>query len=122
MLLDFLRPDGVEAGGKYNLLPIKLINELDLRLSRPLRLKMARPQIKSHPYLHGLNLLLRASGLTRVDGTGLKARLVVDPEMLIQWEQLNPAEQSAGGVAPDWSRADDWRRWSVVGVTVSACN
>ena len=29
MLLDFLGPEGVEAGGKYNLLPLKFIGELD---------------------------------------------------------------------------------------------
>jgi hypothetical protein len=95
MLLDFLQPEGVEAAGKYNLLPIKLIGELDRRLSRPLHLelKMKRPQIRSHPYLQGLNLLLRASGLSRVEGTGDKARLVLDPEMMVQWDGLNPTEQ-----------------------------
>jgi hypothetical protein len=95
MLLDYLRPEGVEAAGKYNLLPIKIIGELDHRLSRPLHLelKMKRPQIRSHPYLQGLNLLLRASGLSRVEGAGAKARLVLDPEMLVQWDSLNPTEQ-----------------------------
>ena len=92
-LLDYVGPEGVEAQGKYNLLPIKLIGELDRRLSHPLHLDLKRPQIRSHPYLHGLNLLLRASGLTRIRGTGARARLVVDPEMMVQWEQLNPTEQ-----------------------------
>ena len=92
-LLDYLRPEGVEAQGKYNLLPMKLIGELDQRLSRPLHLELKRPQIRSHPYLQGLNLLLRASGLTRIDGTGAKARLMVDPEMMVQWEHLNPTER-----------------------------
>jgi hypothetical protein len=59
--------EGVEAQGKYNLLPIKLIGELDRRFSRPLHLDLTRPQIRSHPYLQGLNLLLRASGLTRIE-------------------------------------------------------
>ena len=94
MLLDFLKDQGgVEAAGKYNLLPLKFIDELDHRLSRPLRLEMKRPQIKSHPYLQGLHLLLRASGLTRVEGTGAKARLLVDPELVAPWNQLNPTEQ-----------------------------
>jgi hypothetical protein len=93
MLLDFLKPEGAEAGGQYNLLAIKLIEELDSRLSRPLHLKLKRPQLRSHPYLQGLNLLLRASGLSRVEGAGAKARLVLDPEMLVQWDQLNPTEQ-----------------------------
>ncbi len=92
-LLDYVGREGVAAQGKYNLLPIKLIGELDRRLSHPLHLDLKRPQIRSHPYLQGLNLLLRASGLTRIGGTGARARLVVDPEMMVQWEQLNPMEQ-----------------------------
>jgi Plasmid pRiA4b ORF-3-like protein len=95
VLLDDLRPEGVEAAGKRNLLPIKIIGELDPRLSRPLHLelKMKRPQIRSHPYIQGLNLLLRASALSRVEGAGDKARLVLDPEMMVQWDQLNPTER-----------------------------
>ena len=95
MLVDYLRPEGVEAAGQHNMLPMRLIGELDRRLSRPLRLelKMKRPQIRSHPYLQGLNLLLRASALVRVEGIGDKARLVLDPAMLVQWDQLNPTEQ-----------------------------
>jgi Plasmid pRiA4b ORF-3-like protein len=94
MVLEFLRyHKGVEAAGKHNLLPMKLIGELDHCLSRPLHLEMKRPLLRSHPYLQGLNLLLRASGLTRVEGVGAKARLCVDPSMLAQWEQLNSVEQ-----------------------------
>jgi Plasmid pRiA4b ORF-3-like protein len=93
MLLDFVGADGVEAGGIYNLLPIKSIAELDRRLSRPLNLELKRPQLKSHPYLQGLHLLLRASGLGVIQGAGPKARLLVDPAMRVQWNQLNPTEQ-----------------------------
>jgi Plasmid pRiA4b ORF-3-like protein len=93
-VLEFLRyHKGVEATGKHNLLPMKLIGELDHCLSRPLHLEMKRPLLRSHPYLQGLNLLLRASALTRVEGVGTKARLCVDPSMLAQWEQLNSTEQ-----------------------------
>src|SRR5262249_1677916 len=87
VLLDFLGPEGVEAGSKSNLLPLKFIGELDARLSRPLHLELKRPVLRSHPYLQGLSLLLRASGLTRVQGSGTKTRLVVDPAMLMQWDQ-----------------------------------
>jgi hypothetical protein len=92
-LLDFVGSRAVEAAGKYNLLPIKFIDELDLGLSRPLRLELKRPQIKSHPYIQGLNLLLRATGLSRIEGTGAKARLVLDPAMMLVWERLNPTER-----------------------------
>ncbi len=93
MLLDFLGCEGVEAAGKYNLLTIKLIAELDRRLTRPLNLPLQRPQLRSHPYLQGLHLLLRASGLGVVSVTGAKARLVIDPAMRMQWDQLNPTER-----------------------------
>ena len=109
VLLEFLGPEGVEAGGKYNLLPLKSIGELDRRLSRPLHLELKRPQLRSHPYLQGLNLLLRASGLSRVEGTGAKARLVLDPAML---DAVGPAQphgaifQLAGSLAPARPRGD----------------
>jgi len=92
-LLDFVGPQGVKAAGKYNLLPLDVLDALDQRLSRPLRLGLKRPQLRSHPYLQGLHLLLRASGLTRVEGTGEKARLVVDPAARAAWDRLNPTEQ-----------------------------
>src|SRR5437667_12634858 len=93
VLLDFIGANGVKAAGKYNLLPIELIPELDERLSRPLRLQLKRPQLRSHPYLQGLHLLLRASGLGRIDGTGSKARLAVDAAVREQWDQVNPTEE-----------------------------
>jgi hypothetical protein len=92
-LLDYVGSQEVPAGGKYNLLPIQAIGVLDARLTRPLRLELKRPQLRSHPYLQGLHLLLRASGLGRVEGVGAKAHLVLDPAMLAQWDRLNPTEQ-----------------------------
>src|SRR5262249_30927087 len=52
-----------------------------------------RPQLKSHPYLRGLHLLFRATGLARVEGTGAKTRLVVDAATRERWDALNPTEQ-----------------------------
>jgi hypothetical protein len=93
LVLDYVGEKGVKAGGKYNLLPISAIHPLDAQLARPLRLSTKRPQLRSHPYLQGLHLLLRASELGRVEGKGDKARLVIDPEVLQSWNQLNPTEQ-----------------------------
>jgi Plasmid pRiA4b ORF-3-like protein len=92
-VLEYVGPDGVPAAGKYNLLPIDAIDTLDARLSRPLKLSLKRPQLRSHPYLLGLHLLFRASGLSRIEGTGAKARLVLDPMVLERWNRLNPTEQ-----------------------------
>lgn len=93
VVLDFLGTEGVPAAGKYNLLPISAIAELNARLRRPLRLQLKRPLLVSHPYLQGLNLLLRASGLTEVAGTGAKTRLTINPMLAEQWRQLNPTER-----------------------------
>ncbi|MBI1914976.1 MAG: plasmid pRiA4b ORF-3 family protein [Planctomycetes bacterium] len=94
-VLDFIGTGGVKAAGKNNLLPIDAVPVLDPKLARPLRLEltMKRPQLKSHPYLHGLHLLLRATGLTGVEGSGDKARLIVDPIVLDVWNSLNPTEK-----------------------------
>src|SRR5262249_42107955 len=43
--------------------------------------------------LLGLNLLLRATGLARVEGVGGKARLGLHPEVLASWNDLNPTER-----------------------------
>src|ERR1051326_6908189 len=93
MVLDFLGEPGVVAAGKYHLLPLSAIAELDERLERPLRLNLQRPQIRSHPYLQGLNLLLRASGLAVVEGGRSKARLRRNPDTYQAWQGLNPTER-----------------------------
>jgi hypothetical protein len=93
IVLDYVGAQGVKAAGKYHLLPIESISELDAKLSRPLHLELKRPQLRSHPYLWGFQLLLRASGLCRLQGSGAQTRLVVDPPMLAQWDALNPTEQ-----------------------------
>jgi hypothetical protein len=92
-LLGFVGEAGVKTAGKYHLLPMDAIATLDEQLVRPLRLKLERPQLRSHPYLQGLHLLLRASCLGRVQGTGAKARLVVDQDVLAGWRALNATEQ-----------------------------
>jgi hypothetical protein len=93
VVLDYVGTEGVKAAGKYNLLPLSAIGELNPRLGRPLLLDLQRPQLRSHPYLHGLHLLLRASGLSRVEGTGERARLVLDPAVHSRWNALNLTEQ-----------------------------
>ena len=93
VILDAVGQGGVEAGGKHHLLPMKLIKPLDQRLSRPLDLQLTRPQLRSHPYLQALYLLLRASGLGRLEKAGTKTRLTLDPVLKPQWDHLNPTEQ-----------------------------
>jgi len=53
-------------------------------------LELKRLRLRSHACLQALHLLLRASGLSRVDFTGAMDPLVLDPEMHMKRDQLNP--------------------------------
>jgi hypothetical protein len=73
-------------------LPLRSLPEINARLANPIKLGLKRPQQKSYPHINGLYLLLRASGLTAVDGTGKKPRLIVVEEIYQQWQELNMTE------------------------------
>jgi len=88
-LLDFIGTDGIKTAGKYHFIPQSQLEKLNRRMVRPLPHQLKRPQQRSLPPLHGLYLILRASGLARVQGE----RLLIDPVMLEQWIDLNPTEQ-----------------------------
>ncbi|MDX9953160.1 MAG: plasmid pRiA4b ORF-3 family protein [Anaerolineae bacterium] len=74
-------------------LTLKALPNLNAQLSRPLALGLSRPLQKAFPHLEGLYLLLRASGLTRVEIQGKSPVLVVDERALEAWQALNPTER-----------------------------
>jgi len=76
-----------------NQLRLRVLPEINARLARPLELGLKRPQQKSYPHIHGLYLLVRASGLTCVEGTSKKPLLVVDDAVYQVWEGLNSTER-----------------------------
>ncbi len=92
-LLDFLHPNGTPVSGIHNLFPLKFLPELNARLSHPIETNLKRPQQKSYPYINGLYLLLRASGLSQVKHLGKKQTLVLDEAVLQSWTKLNPTER-----------------------------
>lgn len=74
-------------------IPLKLLKTINQRLKNPIDIRLKRPQQKSYPRIEGLYLILRASGLTRVDESGKKPKLLVDEDWLQQWQEFNPTEQ-----------------------------
>jgi hypothetical protein len=74
-------------------IPLSLLGHINQQLKHPIQLALKRPQQKSYPHIHGLYLLLRASGLTTVDTSGRKPVLIIDEDMHQQWTGLNPTEQ-----------------------------
>ena len=92
-LLAFVGADGIEVRGKHKFLPMARLSELNTQLSKPIELDLKRPQQKSYPPIHGLYLLLRASGLGQVGRYGSKDRLTLDAQALVCWEHLNLTER-----------------------------
>lgn len=93
IILDFVGSDGVTVSASTNQLPLKLLGELNARLTHPIEIDLKRPVQKSYPNIHGLYLLLRASGLCSVQGSGNRSRLVMEDGVLDSWKTLNPTER-----------------------------
>jgi hypothetical protein len=47
-LLAFIGPDGVSVSGKNNLLPFKLLPQLNEQMTHPIKIDLKRPQQKSY--------------------------------------------------------------------------
>ncbi len=92
-LLDFVEGREIVVSGKHQLLPMSLLAELNSRLSRTNQVSLRRPQQKSYPYINGLYLLLRASGLSLVEQRGNKQFLLLDEDALRSWHGLNLTER-----------------------------
>jgi hypothetical protein len=74
-------------------LSMGLLPDLNGRLTHPINPGLRRPQQKSYPYINGLYLLVRASGLTSVKSTGKKPVLSLDQAVYQLWRSLNPTER-----------------------------
>lgn len=92
-LLDFVGAREIVVSGKHQLLPMLLLAELNSCLSRTNQVSLKRPQQKSYPYINGLYLLLRASGLSVVEHRGNKQFLLLDEDALRSWHGLNLTER-----------------------------
>ena len=92
-LLDFVRTESPSVSKKNNLLPMKTLPSLNARMAKPFNIVLKRPRQKSFSNLHGLYLLFRSSGLSRVEGQGSKLSLALDDTVLTSWQSLNPTEK-----------------------------
>ena len=107
VLLGFVE-EGVQSAGKYHLLPMARLTELDQLMAKPLRPRLRRPQQKSFPHLNGLYLLLRATRLGVPEGHGkASGTLTLDVAMHQQWLQLNPTERYFN-LLEAWLRRGAW--------------
>jgi hypothetical protein len=93
MLLSFVQERELPASKTYQLPPRKVLPEINARLAQPIELGLKQPQLKSYPHIHGLYLLLRASGLGCIGGTPYKPLLAIDEAVYDSWSGLNPTER-----------------------------
>ncbi len=92
-LLQFAASNELQVSGVKQLLPLAILGELNASLSRPIEIAIQRPQQKSFPNINGLYLVLRASGLSRIERRGKNAVLTLDEQMMARWQELNAAER-----------------------------
>jgi hypothetical protein len=90
--LAFAEEQALPLTGTHQL-PRRVLPEINGRLARPLEIGLTRPLQKSYPHVHGLYLLLRASGLTLIEGTDRKPLLIVDGAVRQLWDSLNATER-----------------------------
>jgi hypothetical protein len=83
------------------------LETINRSLAHPLDLRLKRPVQKSYPAINGLYLLLRATGLGRIDTRRKKTVLTLDPDILQSWQSLNAAERYFALLKAWWGRATE---------------
>ncbi len=81
------------------------LETINHQLAQPLELRLKRALQKSYPSINGLYLLLRASGLGRIETQGKQPRIQLDPFVLASWRSLNAAECYFALLRAWWGRA-----------------
>jgi hypothetical protein len=92
-LLDFIGQEGIAVGGQRNLIPMKSLAQINQQLAEPIKTNLQRPQQKSYPTINGLYLLLKATGMGKILRQGKTSKLMLDPMMLDNWQQMNLTER-----------------------------
>ncbi|MBN1139302.1 MAG: hypothetical protein JXM73_22185, partial [Anaerolineae bacterium] len=93
VLLSSLRGREVPVSQTYQLITGNVLAEINARLMNPIEVRLERPVLKSYPNLHGLYLLLRATGLGRIVGKSYKPVLTIDEALRDSWSSLNLTER-----------------------------
>jgi hypothetical protein len=107
VLLDELGEEGLRVSAKKHVISGSALPEINERFAYSTDADYSRYSYKAFPYVFGVYLLLRASGLARIDRTSSKDRLVRDEEVLDSWRDLNRTEQYVSLLAVWLGRADD---------------
>jgi hypothetical protein len=89
ILLEFVGVDGIPTKSSNASLPSERLPELNAKVGHPIKLALKRALLRDYPNLAGIFILARVMDLLQMKGN----RLVVCPEALEFWLNLNPAER-----------------------------
>lgn len=92
-LLEFIGNKSIRVSGVNNLLPLKVLPEINSILTKPIQLDLKRPQQKSYPHINSLWLLLRTTGMGYVVENQEYPLFVIDEKANYLWENMNKTER-----------------------------
>lgn len=90
-----------------HLLAMSCLETINRSLTHPLDLRLKKATQRSYPYINGLYLLLRATGISWIDASLKKARLKLDPIVVQSWRSLNATERYFALLKAWWGRASE---------------
>lgn len=91
--LNFIHNNELEVTGNKGLLPNHCLSKINLIMSHPLKLVLKREQQISYPHISALYLLSRTLGFIQIIQNKSKRFLMVNPETMSEWDNLNTVEK-----------------------------
>jgi len=92
-LMGFVAAHELRVSKKNQLLPRKVLADVNALMAHPIEVRLKRPQLGSYPHIEGLYLLLRATGLGQIAGPASKPILTLNQALLDSWSSLNLTER-----------------------------
>jgi hypothetical protein len=106
-MLDLVGDGGLRVSESRGAIYAKRLSEINEQLARSLEADYKRLTQKAFPTIAGLNLLLRAAALVRIDRTGTHPRMERNEDIVASWTALNPTEQYMSLLEAWLNRADE---------------
>ncbi|PSQ97778.1 MAG: hypothetical protein BRD55_01160 [Bacteroidetes bacterium SW_9_63_38] len=106
-MLERVGDEGLRVSASRGAIYTKRLPDINEQLSHSLTTEYERLTQKAFPTVAGLNLLLRAAGLVRIDRTGSHPRMRLTDPVVASWRDLNPTEQYMSLLEAWLNRADE---------------
>ena len=92
-MLDLVGEEGLRVSESRGAIYARRLPEINERLTHSLTADYERLTQKAFPTIAGLNLLLQAAALVRIDRTGTHPRMVCNEDIVASWHALTSTEQ-----------------------------